>query len=107
MRLVIGGGVWLAAGRESNWALPLAAHILGWEGGRRGTRGRGAPVSIKVRRDKKEGSAERRRTGSADDVRWFAIGLPQPEGQGAGGRLDGASRRGPCPPEGSLAGQPV
>lgn len=41
---------------------------------------------------------------SADDVRWFAIGLPQPEGQGAGGRLDGASRMEAMPTRG-LAGR--
>lgn len=30
MRLVMGGGGLVGRGEESNWAMPLAAHILGW-----------------------------------------------------------------------------
>lgn len=63
VRLVIGGGCLVGRGEASNWAMGLAAHILGRGRHKRHTRGRGVPVSIKVRREKKEGSAERRRTG--------------------------------------------
>lgn len=90
----MGGVVWLVVGRQAigqcHWLR------ISWAGERQNRHARPGCSRFNQGAERQKGRQRGEEANrSADDVSWFAIGLPQPEDQEPGRRLDGrASKRG-------------